>query len=81
MTAIVLGAKLMQAFNIVMAFGKGIMIGYKAAAMGVSVAIKAQGAASIAAAAGMKVAAAAQWLLNAAMAANPVVLITAGIVA
>ena len=81
MTAIVLGAKLMQAFNLVMAFGKGIMIGYKAAAMGVSVAIKAQGAASIAAAAGMKVAAAAQWLLNAAMAANPVVLITAGIVA
>lgn len=81
MTAIVVGMKLMQAFNVVMAFGKGIMIGYKAAAMGVSVAIKAQGAASIAAAAGMKVAAAAQWLLNAAMAANPVVLITVGIIA
>lgn len=81
MTAIVVGMKLMQAFNVVMAFGKGIMIGYKAAAMGVSVAIKAQGAASIAAAAGMKVAAAAQWLLNAAMAANPIGLIIAGIVA
>lgn len=81
MTAIVVGMKLMQAFNVVMAFGKGIMIGYKAAVMGVTVALKAQGAASIAAAAGMKVAAAAQWLLNAAMAANPIVLITTGIVA
>lgn len=81
MTAIVMGMKLMQAFNVVMAFGKGIMIGYKAAAMGVSVAIKAQGAASIAAAAGMKVATAAQWLWNAAMSANPIGLIIAGIVA
>lgn len=81
MTAIVVGAKLMQAFNIVMAFGKGIMIGYKAAAMGVTVAIKAQGAASIAAAAGMKIATAAQWLWNAAMAANPIGLIIVGIVA
>lgn len=81
MTAIVVGAKVMQAFNVVMAFGKGIMIAYKAAAVGATVAIKAQGAASIAAAAGMKVAAAAQLLWNAAMAANPVVLITAGIVA
>ena len=81
MTAIVVGMKLMQAFNVVMAFGKGIMIGYKAAAMGVSVAIKAQGAASIAAAAGMKVAAAAQWLWNAALSANPIGIVIAAIVA
>ena len=81
MTAIVLGAKLMQAFNLVMAFGKGIMIGYKAAAMGVSVAIKAQGAASTAAAMGMKVATAAQWLWNAALSANPIGIVIVAIVA
>lgn len=81
MTAIVVGAKVMQAFNIVMAFGKGIMIGYKAAAMGVSVAIKAQGAASTAAAMGMKVATAAQWLWNAALSANPIGIVIAAIVA
>lgn len=81
MTAIVAGMKLMQAFNIVMAFGKGIMIGYKAAAMGVSVAIKAQGAASTAAAMGMKVATAAQWLWNAALSANPIGIVIAAIVA
>lgn len=81
MTAIVVGMKLMQAFNVVMAFGKGIMIAYRAAAVGTTVAIKAQGAASIAAAAGMKVAAAAQWLWNAAMAANPIGLVIAGVVA
>lgn len=81
MTAIVVGMKLMQAFNVVMAFGKGIMIAYRAAAVGTTVAIKAQGAESIAAAAGMKVAAAAQWLWNVAMAANPIGLIIAGIVA
>ena len=81
MTAIVVGMKLMQAFNVVMAFGKGIMIAYKAAAVGTTVAIKAQGAASIAAAAGMKVAAAAQLIWNAAMAANPIGLVIAGVVA
>lgn len=81
MTAIVVGMKLMQGFNVVMAFGKGIMIAYKAAAVGTTVAIKAQGAASIAAAAGMKVATAAQWLWNAAMTANPIGLIIAGVVA
>ena len=81
MTAIVVGMKLMQAFNVVMAFGKGVMIAYRAAAMGTTVAIKAQGAASIAAAAGMKVATAAQWLWNAAMSANPIGLIIAGVVA
>lgn len=81
MTAIVVGMKLMQAFNVVMAFGKGIMIAYRAAAVGTTVAIKAQGAESIAAAAGMKVATAAQWLWNAAMAANPIGLIIAGVVA
>lgn len=81
MTAIVVGAKVMQAFNIVMAFGKGIMIGYKAAAMGVSVAIKAQGAASTAAAMGMKVATAAQWLWNAALSANPIGIVIVAIVA
>ena len=80
MTAIVVGMKLMQAFNVVMAFGKGIMIAYKAAAVGTTVAIKAQGAESIAAAAGMKVATAAQWLWNAAMAANPIGLIISGVV-
>lgn len=81
MTAIVVGAKVMQGFNLVMAFGKGIMIGYKAAAMGVSVAIKAQGAASTAAAMGMKVATAAQWLWNAALSANPIGIVIAAIVA
>lgn len=81
MTAIVVGAKIMQGFNLVMAFGKGIMIAYKAAAVGTTVAIKAQGAASTAAAMGMKVATAAQWLWNAAMTANPIGLIIAGIVA
>ena len=81
MTAIVVGAKVMQGFNLVMAFGKGIMIAYKAAAVGTTVAIKAQGAASTAAAMGMKVATAAQWLWNAAMTANPIGLIIAGIVA
>lgn len=81
MTAIVVGMKLMQAFNVVLAFGKGVMIAYRAAAMGTTVAIKAQGAASIAAAAGMKVATAAQWLWNAAMSANPIGLIIAGVVA
>lgn len=81
MTAIVVGMKLMQAFNVVMAFGKGIMIAYKAAAMGVTVAIKAEGAAAIAAAAGMKVAAAAQWLWNIAMLANPIGLIIGGVIA
>lgn len=81
MTAIVVGMKLMQAFNVVMAFGKGVMIAYKAAAMGVTVAIKAEGAAAIAAAAGMKVAAAAQWLWNAAMLANPIGLIIGGVIA
>lgn len=81
MTAIVVGMKLMKAFNLVMAFGKGIMIAYKAASVGTTVAITAQGAASVAAAAGMKVAAAAQWLWNAAMAANPIGLVIAGVVA
>lgn len=81
MTAIVVGMKLMKAFNLVMAFGKGIMIAYKAASVGTTVAITAQGAASVAAAAGMKVAAAAQWLWNAAMAAFPIFLIIAGVVA
>ena len=81
MTAIVVGAKVMQGFNLVMAFGKGIMIAYKAAAVGTTVAIKAQGAASIAAAAGMKVATAAQWLWNAALSANPIGIVIAAIVA
>lgn len=81
MTAIVVGMKLMKAFNLVMAFGKGIMIAYKAASVGTTVAITTQGAASVAAAAGMKVAAAAQWLWNTAMAAAPIVLIIAGVVA
>lgn len=81
MTAIVVGMKLMKAFNLVMAFGKGIMIAYKAAAVGTTVAIKAQGAASIAAAAGMKVATAAQWLWNVALSANPIGIVIAAIVA
>ena len=81
MTAIVVGMKLMQAFNIVMAFGKGIMIAYKAASVGTTVAITAQGTASIAAAAGMKVATAAQWLWNAAMTANPIGIVIAAIAA
>lgn len=81
MTAIVIGAKVMQGFNIVMAFGKGIMIAYKAAAVGTTVAIKAQGAASTAAAMGMKVATAAQWLWNAALSANPIGIVIAAIVA
>lgn len=81
MTAIVVGAKVMQGFNLVMAFGKGIMIAYRAAAVGTTVAIKAQGAASTAAAMGMKVATAAQWLWNAAMTANPIGLVIAGVVA
>lgn len=81
MTAIVVGAKVMQAFNIVMAFGKGIMIAYRAAAVGTTVAIKAQGAASTAAAMGMKVATAAQWLWNAALSANPIGIVIAAIVA
>lgn len=81
MTAIVVGAKVMQAFNLVMAFGKGIMIAYRAAAVGTTVAIKAQGAASIAAAAGMKVATAAQWLWNVALSANPIGIVIAAIVA
>lgn len=81
MTAIVVGAKVMQAFNLVMAFGKGIMIAYKAAAVGTTVAIKAQDAASTAAAMGMKVATAAQWLWNAALSANPIGIVIAAIVA
>ena len=81
MTAIVVGAKVMQAFNIVMAFGKGIMIAYRAAAVGTTVAIKAQGVASTAAAMGMKVATAAQWLWNAALSANPIGIVIAAIVA
>lgn len=81
MTAIVIGAKVMQGFNLVMAFGKGIMIAYKAAAVGTTVAIKAQGAASTAAAMGMKVATAAQWLWNAALSANPIGIVIAAIVA
>lgn len=81
MTAIVVGAKVMQGFNLVMAFGKGIMIAYKAAAVGTTVAIKAQGAASTAAAMGMKVATAAQWLWNAALSANPIGIVIAAIVA
>lgn len=88
MTAIVVGMKLMQAFNVVMAFGKGIMIAYKAAAVGTTVAIKAQGASTIAAGIGMKayavgakIAAAAQWLWNAALSANPIGIVIAAIVA
>lgn len=81
MTAIVVGAKVMQGFNLVMAFGKGIMIAYRAAAVGTTVAIKAQGAASTAAAMGMKVATAAQWLWNAALSANPIGIVIAAIVA
>lgn len=81
MTAIVVGAKIMQGFNLVMAFGKGIMIAYRAAAVGTTVAIKAQGAASTAAAMGMKVATAAQWLWNAALSANPIGIVIAAIVA
>lgn len=88
MTAIVVGMKLMQAFNVVMAFGKGIMIAYKAAAVGTTVAIKAQGASAIAAGIGMKayavgakIAAAAQWLWNAALSANPIGIVIAAIVA
>lgn len=81
MTAIVLGAKVMQGFNLVMAFGRGIMLAYRAAAVGTTVAIKAQGAASTAAAMGMKVATAAQWLWNAALSANPIGIVIVAIVA
>ena len=81
MTSIVVGAKVMQGFNLVMAFGKGIMLAYRAAAVGTTVAIKAQGAASTAAAMGMKVATAAQWLWNAALSANPIGIVIAAIVA
>lgn len=81
MTAIVVGAKIMQAFNLVMAFGKGIMIAYRAAAVGTTVAIRGQTAASKAAAAGMHAATVAQQLWNLAMKANPIALIISGIVA
>lgn len=81
MTAIVVGAKVMQGFNVVMAFGRGIMLAYRAAAVGTTVAIKAQGAASTAAAMGMKVATAAQWLWNAALSANPIGIVIVAIVA
>lgn len=80
MTAIVVGAKVMQGFNLVMAFGKGIMIAYRAAAVGTTVAIRAQGAASKAAAMGMSAATVAQQLWNIAMKANPIALVITGIV-
>lgn len=81
MTVFVVGSKIVQGFNIVMAFGKGIMLAYRAAAVGTTVAIKAQGAASTAASIGMKVATAAQWLWNAALSANPIGIVIAAIVA
>jgi tape measure domain-containing protein len=52
-----------------------------AAAYGNGVAMAAVKAKAIAMAAGTKIAAAAQWLLNAAMAANPVMLIVIGVIA
>ena len=88
MDGIFLATKAMQAFNIVMGFGKGLMIAYKAAAMGTAIAIKATGTASLAAAAGMKayaigakIAAAAQAVFNAIMSMNPVALVVIAIVA
>lgn len=79
--------KALQLCNAIAKFSKGIMLAHQAAIHGTTIAIKAKTSADLAAAAGMKVyavgakiATAAQWLFNAAMAANPVGLVIAGIV-
>lgn len=86
--AIVGVMKAMQAVNIVTSVAKGIMIAHKAAVAGTTVAINAANASTMAAAIGMKlygagaaIATAAQWLLNAAMSANPIALVIIGITA
>ena len=80
--------KAMQFFGVVSGFIKGIMIAHKAAIMGTTIALHSEGAAAIAASIGMKVyalgakiATAAQWLLNAALSANPIALVIIGIAA
>lgn len=87
MMAIVGAMKVFGAFNAVVAFGRGIMIAHRAAVLGTTVVIKAQGASSTAAAIGMKayavgakIATAAQWLWNTAVMANPIGAIIAGVV-
>lgn len=86
--AIVGVMKAMQAVNIVTSVAKGIMIAHKAAVVGTTVAVNAANASTMAAAIGMKlygagakIATAAQWLLNAAMSANPIALVIIGITA
>ena len=86
--AIVGVMKAMQAVNIVTSIAKGIMIAHKAAVVGTTVAVNAANASTMAAAIGMKlygagakIATAAQWLLNAAMSANPIALVIIGITA
>ena len=87
MDGIFMATKAMKAFEIVSGVVKGVQIAHRAAIMGTTVAIKAQGASTIAARIGMKayavgakIATAAQWLFNAAMNANPIGLIVAGVV-
>lgn len=86
--AIVGVMKAMRAVNIVTSVAKGIMIAHKAAVVGTTVAVNAANASTMAAAIGMKlygvgakIATAAQWLLNAAMSANPIALVIIGITA
>lgn len=86
--AIVGVMKAMQVVNIVTSVAKGIMIAHKAAVVGTTVAVNAANASTMAAAIGMKlygagaaIATAAQWLLNAAMSANPIALVIIGITA
>lgn len=86
--AIVGVMKAMQAVNVVTSIAKGIMIAHKAAVVGTTVAVNAANASTMAAAIGMKlygagakIATAAQWLLNAAMSANPIALVIIGITA
>ena len=88
MDAVLIVTKALKAFNVVVSVGKGFMLAYQAAMYGTQIAIHSTGAAAVAASLGIKlygvaakVATAAQWLLNAAMSANPIALVIIGITA
>lgn len=88
MDAVLIVTKAIKAFNVVVSVGKGVMLAYQAAMYGTQIAIHSTGAAAVAASLGIKlygvaakVATAAQWLLNAAMSANPIALVIIGITA
>ena len=79
--------KAIHGLNVVIAFAKGIHIAHQAAIYGSVYALNAEGASGIAASLGLKayalgakIATAAQWLFNAALAANPIILVISGII-